>query len=211
MFNAKKPDLAELPSSAQLLRSTLIAAVAAIVILVTIVLPAEYGVDPTRIGSVFGLTEMGRIKQQLASEASAGEAAAVEAPAVAEPVVAAPAAADVPPAAETAPPALPEWRDEVSFALAPDAAAEFKLVMKEGETAEFVWFTGGARVNYDTHGDRPGVSYHGYGKGSVERLEGALTAAFDGSHGWFWRNRSGAPLTITLRTRGAYTELKRVL
>lgn len=211
MFNAKKPDLADLPSSARLLRSTAIAAATALVILVTIVLPAEYGVDPTRAGSLFGLTEMGRIKQQLADEAANETvAAAVEAPApiVAEVVVAdAAVAAPVPSSAS----GQPEWRDEISFTLAPDTAAEFKLVMKEGETAEFLWFTDGARVNYDTHGDRPGVSYHGYEKGSVERLEGALTAAFDGSHGWFWRNRSGAPMTVTLRTRGQYGELKRVL
>ena len=38
-------------------------------------MPAEYGVDPTRVGSVFGLTEMGRIKVSLAAEAQAEEAA----------------------------------------------------------------------------------------------------------------------------------------
>ncbi len=211
MFNAKKPDLADLPSSARLLRSTAIAAATALVILVTIVLPAEYGVDPTRVGSLFGLTEMGRIKQQLAEEAANETvAAAVDAPTpvVAEVVVADAAVAAPVPSSDSG---QPEWRDEVSFTLAPDAAAEFKLVMKEGETAEFLWFTDGARVNYDTHGDRPGVSYHGYEKGSVVRLEGALTAAFDGSHGWFWRNRTVAPMTVTLRTRGQYGELKRVL
>jgi hypothetical protein len=29
-------------------------------------------------------------------------------------------------------------------------------------------------------------------------------------HGWFWRNRGREPVTITLRTRGAYTELKEI-
>ena len=37
---------AELPSSRRLFRSTLIAAAVAIVLLVTVVMPAEYGVDP---------------------------------------------------------------------------------------------------------------------------------------------------------------------
>jgi len=83
--------------------------------------------------------------------------------------------------------------------------------MKEGETAEFEWFTDGAKANYDTHADRPGLNYHNYEKGSLARQEGTMTAAFDGSHGWFWRNRSGAPLTITLRTRGHYAEMKKVL
>ncbi|MEM7529504.1 MAG: transmembrane anchor protein, partial [Pseudomonadota bacterium] len=50
MYNAKKPDLEDLPSPTQLLSSTIIALVAAIAILVTIVLPAEYGIDPTGAG-----------------------------------------------------------------------------------------------------------------------------------------------------------------
>lgn len=37
---------------------------------------------------------------------------------------------------------------------------------------------------------------------------GRLTAAFDGSHGWFWRNRTEEPVTVTLRVRGDYAELQ---
>ncbi|WP_415713859.1 hypothetical protein [Roseibium sp.] len=69
MYNANKPDPEELPSSAQLLRSTILAFIAAVVILVTIVLPAEYNIDPTGIGKAIGLAEMGEIKQELAREA----------------------------------------------------------------------------------------------------------------------------------------------
>jgi hypothetical protein len=42
----------------RLLGATLAAAVAAAVILVTIVLPAEYGIDPLRTGSALGLTAL---------------------------------------------------------------------------------------------------------------------------------------------------------
>lgn len=213
MYNANKPDVSELPSTARLLKSTVIAAAVALALLVTIVLPAEYGVDPTRIGSVLGLTEMGRIKQQLAEEAAREDAVAdIDAPTSAAAAPASVADKTVPAAPIVTEQALaPIWRDEITFTLAADAATEYKMMMAEGETAEFIWFTDGARVNYDTHGDRPGLNYHGYEKGSVERLEGTLTAAFDGSHGWFWRNRSGAPLTVTLQTRGEYAEMKRVL
>jgi poly(3-hydroxybutyrate) depolymerase len=86
MYNANKPDTSELPSTGKLLKSTGIAALIATVLLVTVVLPAEYGIDPTRIGSLLGLTEMGRIKMQLAAEAEAEEAglaAAASAPAAA--------------------------------------------------------------------------------------------------------------------------------
>ena len=66
----------ELPSSRTLLRSTVIAAVTTLVLLITVVLPAEYGIDPTGNGQVLGLTRMGEIEVALAQDAA--EAAAVE-------------------------------------------------------------------------------------------------------------------------------------
>lgn len=89
MYNTDFPDRADLPSTAKLIRSTIIAGVASLVILVTIVLPSEYGIDPTRVGSLLGLTPMGEIKMQLAAEAAA-EAQVASAPA--SPVVIPPAA-----------------------------------------------------------------------------------------------------------------------
>ncbi|ASD26095.1 hypothetical protein GCM10010203_66990 [Actinomadura yumaensis] len=213
MYNANRPSKADLPTTGQLLKSTGIAAAVASVLLVTIVLPSEYGVDPTRIGSVFGLTEMGRIKQQLAKEAeadAAADAAAVDAVPVSVP--AAPTASAVaPPAAPTVVAHGTVRTDETIVTLQPDQGAEIKLVMQEGATARFTWTSSGGKINFDTHADRPGVSYHAYGKGSSPREEGVLTAAFTGSHGWFWRNRTGQPVTITLKTEGAYTEIKRVV
>lgn len=49
-----------------------------------------------------------------------------------------------------------------------------------------------------------GITYHGYSKGTSARETGVLTAAFAGHHGWFWRNRSGERVTITLQTSGDY-------
>jgi len=98
--------------------------------------------------------------------------------------------------------------EESMITLAPDEGFEIKLVMKKGDKAKFEWFTNGAGVNYDTHGDGPGIDYHGYAKGTnVDRLSGELVAAFDGHHGWFWRNRTDKDVQITLRTSGEYSEL----
>ena len=66
MYNSEMPTRAELPSTRQLIRSTLIAAVSAVVLLYSVVLPSEYGIDPTGLGRVLGLTEMGEIKTRLA-------------------------------------------------------------------------------------------------------------------------------------------------
>lgn len=71
----------------------------------------------------------------------------------------------------------------------------------------------GGTVNHDTHGeptDNPKAT-HSYKKGrGVAGDDGVLTAAFDGHHGWFWRNRGDVPVTITLTASGAYSDLKRV-
>jgi len=205
MFNANKPDVSELPSTGKLLKSTGIAVAVASALLVTVVLPAEYGVDPTRVGSLLGLTEMGRIKMQLAAEAEAEAASGQPAPVAPAAVTAAPTAgvaSETPPGVRT---------DETVLTLAPDQGAEIKLVMEEGARVAFTWTSSGGAVNFDTHADRPGTPYHGYGKGTEQRVEGELVAAFTGSHGWFWRNRTGETVTITLRTTGTYSEVKRVV
>lgn len=49
MYNAQKPNPSELQSTGRLLKSTGLAAVVASGLLVAVGLPAEYGVDPTRI------------------------------------------------------------------------------------------------------------------------------------------------------------------
>lgn len=66
-------------TSGGLIKSTLGAVAAAGAILTFIWLPAEYGIDPTGVGHVLGLTEMGQIKEQLHAEADADAAAALSA------------------------------------------------------------------------------------------------------------------------------------
>ncbi len=84
--------------------------------------------------------------------------------------------------------------------------------MAEGISLNYDWSVVGGTVNYDTHGDAPGIDYHGFDKGRNSTGEqGQLVAPFDGKHGWFWRNRGDAAVTVTLRTEGAYTEIKRVV
>jgi hypothetical protein len=216
MFNTNRPDRSDLPTTQELLKSTGLALVIASGLLVAVVLPAEYGVDPTRIGSIFGLTEMGRVKRQLAAEAEAeaqagsgATAPQVQAKAAPPPGVEASAPAQGGAGSNAAPAA--DRSDTVTLTLAPDQGAEIKLDMREGQVARYTWSSSGGKVNFDLHADRPGLSYHGYQKGSSQRETGELRAAFTGSHGWFWRNRTGAPVTITLQTSGAYSGVKRVV
>ncbi|MDH5453962.1 MAG: hypothetical protein OEX14_11475, partial [Paracoccaceae bacterium] len=218
MYNTNQPGPDDLPSSAQLVKSTIVALGVAVVILFTAVLPAEYGIDPTGTGRMLGLTRMGEIKNQLAEEAAAEQKA--PAPQSPEPQIAAgetaepataPAAEPQPavaptaepqpattPSAEPQPAAAPAVAavksDEMTIKLTPGQGAEIKLEMLKGATVSFHWTGNGGRVNYDTHGDPYGAPrsfYHGYGKGRfTPEVEGTLEAAFDGYHGWFWRNRT---------------------
>ncbi|MDG9782702.1 transmembrane anchor protein [Metapseudomonas otitidis] len=221
MFNSKLPTLNELPSSKQLLRSTVIAMVAAGALLVTVVMPSEYALDPTGVGSALGLTQMGKIKIQLAEEAAADaavdsatlQAAAPVAPA--QPAIAATPAPAAAPAAPSAPAKAAGQQHQISITLAPNQGAEVKLEMRKGARVDFTWSVADGVVNYDTHGDpynAPKGFYHGYGKGrATQEDKGTLEAAFDGKHGWFWRNRGSEPVTVTLKTEGDYLQIKRVI
>lgn len=239
MYNTDMPSRNVLPSSAKLIRSTIIAALVAVVLLVTVVMPAEYGIDPTGAGAVLGLKEMGDIKEQLAEEAAADQAAQMEAvnasskeaepePAEKESAEADPAEPDTETAAasesetkaeddaeEEAPSSASEsdseWNDEVRIVLTPGEGTEYKLTMEEGAVARFSWVSEGGPINFDTHGNGNGQSVS-YEKGrGVPEDEGELEAAFTGDHGWFFRNRNDQDITLVLRTGGDYGELKKVL
>jgi len=214
MHNAQIPNLDDLPTARQLWRSTAIAAGAAALILVTVVWPSEYGIDPTGVGGVLGLAEMGEIKSQLAEEAEADrlmlegqvEPQSSLAPGLMDLIFGAIVGTAH---AQDAPTEVPVWTDEITFALEPGQGIEIKLVMEEGAVAPFEWAVEGGGVNFDLHGDGSGneISYE---KGrAVAQAAGELTAAFTGNHGWFWRNRGDAPVSVTLRVAGAYSEIKR--
>ncbi|WP_373486915.1 transmembrane anchor protein [Blastomonas sp.] len=160
---------------------------------------------------------MGEIKVQLAKEAAFAEAAETEAAGQADAAAATPKANPAATPTQSVSPVQPEAEiqrrsDVTRLTLAPGQGAEIKLTAAKGARIDFDWAVEGGRVNYDTHADAPGISYHGYGKGRDSAGEqGELIAAFDGSHGWFWRNRSASPVTIILRTEGAYNGVKRVV
>lgn len=207
MFNSQRPNIDDLPTSRQLVRATAISAAAAGALLITVVLPAEYAIDPTGIGGALRFTEMGEIKAQLAQEAAADRAATASAAETAPSATAAVATKSGVVGA-----AIGARSDVTELTLTPGQGAEIKATMAEGTTLTYDWSVSGGAVNYDTHADAPGIDYHGYDKGTNSAGQrGKLVAPFDGKHGWFWRNRGDGPVTVTLRTQGAYTEIKRVV
>jgi hypothetical protein len=181
-----------LPSVGVLAGLSLLAMVVIAWLAVSVVLPAETGRDPTGVGQRLGLTEMGRIKMALASEAAAdsGNTRTKR--------VAIGASGS-------------RWRDSMAITLQPTEGIEVKMTMRTGERAQYAWTTNGGEVYFNMHGEPPDppkdFAAHRYGKGKSAGESGELVAAFDGVHGWFWRNRTDLPVTITLKTGGAYLVL----
>lgn len=225
MFNTRKSMRGDLPSSSQLKRSTILAFCVSTFLLITVVLPAEYGLDPTGMGDILGLTSMGKIKQSLAQEASLekipkdipdtkSDAVPKTEIFVSQTPSSNIGSQAVNPVATTTEVSPSAKTDAMEITLTPGQGAEVKLEMKKGAEVTFEWDAEGGPVNFDAHGDpynaQPGF-FHGYKKGrQVEGDQGVLTAAFDGKHGWFWRNRGGKSVTIKLVTKGDYIAIKRV-
>jgi hypothetical protein len=148
---------------------------------------------------------MGEIKMALAKEAAVADSAAASA--TPAPPTTTPEAAPTATAADTV------RKDSVTVSLAPGKGIEVKVAADQGVEVKYQWTVQGGVVNHDTHGDpvnAPRGFYHGYGRGTaMDADQGVLVAAFDGKHGWFWRNRGTAPVTVTLRVEGKYRELVR--
>ena len=195
MTNFETPDRSELPTTAQLNRATGLAALIAGAILVTTVLPAEYGIDPTGIGGALGLKEMGDMK----AIASLADEAPVATTAMNAPVA----------AATTSSPGV--QNGNVTLTLQSGEGQEVKATMKAGEEFDFSWSTNGGAVNYDQHGEVAGAAsseFTSYEKGTKASSSGKFRAPFDGTHGWYWRNRTDAPVTITVTATGQFEKFE---
>lgn len=202
MHNAPKPNIEDLPTPAQLRRSTIVAGIGAVAIGLMVYLPAEYGTDPTGVGSILGLTEMGEIKQQLAAEAAADEALHGD-------DASSSLMNDIFGLFVGAAHAEELWQDEIIFTLAPGESTEIKAKMEEDVTLTYAWTATGGRINFDlhAHAGSDAVTYE-KGRGQTSG-EGSFEAAFAGDHGWFWRNRDSADVTVTLQLRGDYSGIVR--
>ena len=212
MFNTPLPTVNELPSTRKLVRSTVIALLTAVGLLVTVVMPSEYAIDPTGVGRALGLTQMGELKIILAQEALA-DATPPQASAPAPAMQVAQVQPVAKPVAQPAPtPTSALKTNQMSVTLKPGEGTEIKLEVLKGKSVSYEWTAVGGPVNFDTHGEPYNGEkgyFHSYSKGKqVKSDKGEFTAIFDGTHGWFWRNRSNSDVTISLRTAGDYLSIK---
>ena len=167
-----------LPSTKSLVVSLAAASFLASVTLLTVVLPAEYGIDPTGLGKTIGLTQLSGAEEDLAV---------------------------IPAESAEAPGGL--RADTTKIEIEAGGELEYKLRLTTGSLLEYEWKTDGAVVFSELHGEPAGDTsgyYEDLAVGNARDLKGSFEAPFDGTHGWFWRNSGPTPVTIILTTRGVY-------
>ena len=186
------PAPGELPSARQLNRATAIAAGVAAVLLVTVVLPAEYGIDPIGTGRLLGLTEMGAMKS---AASGSTEAASIDAE-----------TGDL--TLDPEPPLVYSLQSrEQQVTLAPGKGREVKARMKAGGEFDYDWSTDGAPVHYELHGEPENATkgeYTSYDIGVSAGMKGKFRAPFAGTQGWYWRNDGTKPVTVTVKAKGTW-------
>ena len=181
----------QVPATRTLVTATAVALVVASIVLVTVILPAEYGIDPLGTGEAFGLSAL--------AETSAPE----------EPVPP-PQGEKVAPVQE-GPFALYPAQfkvDSRELVLGPYEYVEYKYHLERGAAMLFSWQASGD-VMHDFHGDPEGqsssTSAQSFDKHTRRQADGSFAAPFSGIHGWFWENPGGETVTVRVTTAGFYT------
>ena len=208
MTETSPPAGTELPSSKRLLQSMLVAVVVAALLLVTVVLPAQYGIDPTGAGRLMGLTALssagtrtieitdvigGNEVIRTVEIADAGEPTPLPNPAVFQQG------------------AEPTRTETLRVPIGPNEETEVKVVMSVGKMILFSWEVDRGDIYSDYHGHDPAlgsafwVRYREQQASS--RGDGSLVAPFDGEHGWYWVNYNEFPVVVTLTVTGFYDGL----
>jgi hypothetical protein len=176
----------ELPllSKSALAKATGIALLIAMVMLVFIVLPAEYDIDPTGFGEAIGLTHL--------SADTADTAGTAERGAQSESVAAI-------------------FRDDRVVVEVPGGkGVEYKFYLRAGQKMKYSWEDPSGNLYYDFHGEPEGDTtdfFESYAESTASSAKGTFTAPFTGSHGWYWKNTSVFATQVTLETSGSYEVL----
>ena len=164
------------------------ALLAAGLILVLFVLPAEYAVDPLGSGKRLGLLDLGETGQQIEALAAKPGTGAGQTPII-------------------VPQPGPFTQETVNFPIEPGQGMEYKYRLDKGQVLLYSW-KATAPVDYELHAE-PDGGPRGYAqtyekKSNVPEASATLTAPFSGIHGWYWENTTGQPVTVTLTSAGFY-------
>ena len=171
------------PSGRALAKAIVVALVISATVLVTTVLPAEFGIDPVGTGRAFGLLDL-----------YAAESAAA-APAVILPTEGGPVFTQL----------NPYKADSREFTIGAYGTLEFKYQLDEGAAMLYEW-KATEPLSFDFHTERAGNPDDSdtFEKGEASEKRGAYVAPYAGIHGWYWKNNTDREVTITLTSTGFY-------
>ncbi|HLI84205.1 MAG TPA: hypothetical protein VKV17_09830 [Bryobacteraceae bacterium] len=181
----------EAPSKAAIAKAAGIALAVALVLLFTVVLPAEYGFDPLKTGKYLKLTG---IAQAGASQPKA----AVPTPA---------------PAGIYKPQPRIYKVDSQDFQLAPGEGVEMKYHMQKGAGMVYAWKADG-KLAFEFHGEpdqKPNKDYYEsyeLNEQGKDSSFGSFIAPTTGIHGWFWQNKGDKDVQFHLHVAGFFDSAK---
>ncbi|WP_114326780.1 hypothetical protein [Candidatus Colwellia aromaticivorans] len=166
-------------TKATLFKYTLFSIIFAVITLVTIILPAEYNIDPTGVGHALGLTVFNSVEAKKAPITSSQKKAEKNKG-----------------VAET-----------IDIMVPAHSGVEYKFTMLQHKKLSYLWLTNGTALYFDLHGEPEGDTtgyFESYAIATVNRMEGSFTTPFPGVHGWYWKNTSDTPVTVQLTVKGDY-------
>ncbi|MBY0511863.1 MAG: hypothetical protein K2P94_17130 [Rhodospirillaceae bacterium] len=177
----------EPPSKRRLFQATVSAFIAASVILVTTVLPVEYGLDPLGTGKALGLLREPPEDQTIVVP----QGKDMNSPIRLGDAMLYPRAYKV---------------DAIELVLEPYDYVEYKYHLVQDAGMIFNW-KASAALNHDFHGDPDAnpEDVRTYDKSTKSSASGSIAAPVSGIHGWFWENTSNEPVTIKLASAGFYS------
>ena len=163
-------------SKTSLLKSVLLSMVIAVSILITVILPAEFGIDHTGIGSMLGLDALNNPNEITAIISRSGEGD------------------------------LEFRQDEVEVLIPAKSGLEYKFFLEMYSNINYEWSSPSPLyfdMHGEPEGDTTGY-FESYGASTADVMKGSITVPFAGSHGWYWRNDTDLDITISLKTLGNY-------
>lgn len=197
----------EPPSGGRIAVSVAVAVIAAAVLLVAFVLPAEYGIDPLGTGRALGLTQLNAPARtiQIVDVVGGNERVTeAEIPDFGDPV-------PLPnPAVHQDEPQAPHT-ETFQIEIPAEGETEVKMVLRTSKVAMYTWQVDSGTIYSDFHGHTPEAGQDFFVR-YIEHQEtaggnGSLAAPFDGEHGWYWLNYNDFPVTVTLTLTGYYDDV----
>ena len=102
------------------------------------------------------------------------------------------------------------WKDVITITIPALGEKEYKLHVTKGATFEYSWKSDGGKLFYDFHGEPTGDTtgyFKSFKKNTETESNGALTALFDGTYGWYWKSDSSSAININLKINGDYQRI----